>query len=111
MGIPQDTQEKLKEFGEAIRTARLAQQISLRQFAQVVELSPSYYSKVERGEALAGSETYELICNKLGLDAKLFLPKIGLIDTETRRLFEEHYRANTEELTGFLRKMSEKRQP
>jgi transcriptional regulator with XRE-family HTH domain len=101
--------EELKRLGERIRTARTQQDISLRQFAAQVELSPSYFSKVERGEALAGSETYELICKRLGLEAKDLLGEIGLIDSETQRLFEEQYRENAAKVQGMLRKMADKK--
>lgn len=101
--------EQLKRLGERIRTARTERDISLRQFAALVNLSPSYFSKVERGEALAGSDTYELICGKLGLDSKELLGEIGLIDSETQHHFEELYRANAKELQGMLREMSKKK--
>ncbi|MCB2156545.1 helix-turn-helix domain-containing protein [bacterium] len=99
---------ELKRLGEKIRAARNNQSISLRQFAAQVELSPSYFSKVERGEALAGSHTYELICRKLGLDSSELLGEIGIIDSETQRLFEEQYRANASKVQGLLRKMAHK---
>jgi len=37
-------------FGERVRAARRAHGISLRAFASIIEISPTYLSKIERGE-------------------------------------------------------------
>jgi len=38
-------------FGEVLRTKRLAKGISLRRFAELVGISPTYLSQVEQGNA------------------------------------------------------------
>lgn len=109
MAPEQPTEKAMRRVGERIRAARLDRQISLRSFAAEMDLSPSYFSKVERGEALAGTTTYERICARLELDPKELLQDLGLIDSETQRLFEEQYRANAREVEGLLRKMAERK--
>lgn len=98
--------QELKRLGGEIRSAREARKISLRQFAPEVELSASYYSKVERGEVLAEISTYERICKALGLDPEKVFPKALVIDSEAVRLFEEAYRANAGAVKGELRKIA-----
>lgn len=96
----------LREVGRQIREARLARRISIRKFAQLLEVSFSYLSKVERGEAIAGNATYERICELLDLNAEEMLAKIGLVDTEFEREVVEHY----QEVKGFLRRMKKRKE-
>jgi transcriptional regulator with XRE-family HTH domain len=45
-----------KTFGETIREARKQAKISLRKFAVLIEVTPTYVSKIERTEALPPAE-------------------------------------------------------
>ncbi len=43
-------------FGERIRTLRMEMKITLRKFAAMIEVTPTYVSKIERGEAQPPAE-------------------------------------------------------
>lgn len=43
------TQKKHRIFGEALREKRIEKEFSLRKFAQLVGISPTYLSQVEQG--------------------------------------------------------------
>ena len=43
-------------FGERIRTLRMEMKITLRKFATMIEVTPTYVSKIERGEAQPPAE-------------------------------------------------------
>lgn len=104
--------ERLRRVGERLRAARSAKNISLRQFAEKIDLTSSYYSKVERGEALAAVETYEAICRELGFDdpqTKGLITELGLMDSETRKAIEQEYRYNPSAVSDYFRKRAEKR--
>jgi transcriptional regulator with XRE-family HTH domain len=89
----------LREIGQRIRDARQARKISIRKFADLLDVSFSYLSKVERGEVVAANATYERICEILDLDSEELLATIGLVDTE----YEQ-------DVKGFLRKLKKKRE-
>ena len=56
---------------------------SLRQFARHLSLSPSYYSKIERGEVVASLETYEALFDALSMEKEPLLASLGMVDSET----------------------------
>lgn len=95
--------EELTELGDKFMRTRMAQKISLRQFAIKIDLSPSFYSKIERAEQVASAEAYTRICNELKLDPETTLAKIGMVDSETQKEFEELYRAHAGSVKGLLR--------
>ena len=99
----------LQKVGERFRKERERQGVSLRQFSQQIGVSPSFYSKVERGEALAGIETYERIGESLGFEPQEILPQIGVIDSKTQELFRQLYRSNAVQLAGHLRTFKPKK--
>lgn len=102
------TCSELVATGKAIREARLKKRIGLRDFVKRLHISPSYYSKVERGLALASVFTYEYICEELELDAPALLAPLGLVDSMTRRLFEDLYREDPASMKAALEKLSGK---
>jgi transcriptional regulator with XRE-family HTH domain len=92
--------KELQQVGQLLRATRELKGISLRKFAAEIDVTPSYYSKLERGIMLAGNTTYERICEKLGLDSEEVLEKIGLVDSEFEQDAIKYYR----ELKGYLRR-------
>jgi HTH-type transcriptional regulator, competence development regulator len=65
----------LSRFGDAVRNARTGKQISLRRVARLVAISPTYLSKIERGEQPApADEKIVKLAEQLGCEPdELFL--------------------------------------
>lgn len=59
-----------KQLGREIRRARVASGVSLRTFAAKLGVSPSYWSKVERGEVASG-DLYAKAINRLSIDLNI----------------------------------------
>ena len=93
------------DFGEIIRRRRLQLGYKLRQFAEMVDLSPSYLSLKERGEQPPpGEKTIERITQILELDTDQLLAKAGKVSTELRAIILER----PEIMCPFLRLMKNK---
>ena len=54
-------------IGSALRTARIAQERTLRDVAKSARVSLGYLSEVERGQKEASSELLNSICNALDI--------------------------------------------
>lgn len=92
--------------GQTLRKAREAQGISLRRFAMLHNLSPSYYSKLERGEALPSAGTLEALALALGLDPQPLLHALGLIAPGDQALFEAAMRLDSKRTRAALRRIT-----
>jgi transcriptional regulator with XRE-family HTH domain len=96
------------EFGSLIRKLRKAKQIadpkfSLRQFAQAVEISATYLSKVETGEFdPPAPETIKKIAALLETDADALLATAGKVDPNLSKIILEQPKA----MADFLRRAS-----
>ncbi len=88
-----------------IKQARQEREISLRKFAEQLDLSPSYFNKLERGEALASNETYDKIWKALELDPGVLISEIGIVAPGLQRLCAEAYTADAVEVEGMLRRI------
>jgi transcriptional regulator with XRE-family HTH domain len=66
-GVAQATADILAAIGERIRTARLAQGMTLQSLAAAANLSPSMLSLVERGRATPSIGSLVVIANCLGV--------------------------------------------
>jgi transcriptional regulator with XRE-family HTH domain len=95
---------ELVEFGNLVRTARDKKGVSLRHAASEVGMSPTHYSKIERGEAVASADKYTEVCRFLDLEPTELLPSLGMIDSETQKMIEQMYREDAIGLQGHLRK-------
>jgi transcriptional regulator with XRE-family HTH domain len=76
-------------FGEILAAHRKAQKYSLRDLGALCDVSPSYLSRLEKGEA---SATYEIICriaDAFGIDAGEFFPGHGGFRPSYREEFGE----------------------
>jgi transcriptional regulator with XRE-family HTH domain len=92
-----------------IREARHAKKMSLREFAQDVGLTTSYYTKVEGDRVRAAPETYWIICRALGFakeEAVTLVRDMGCVDPLTSRLFHELYERDPVAMLELLRKHS-----
>lgn len=57
--------EKLKEFADQVRNARLAQQMSQRDFAAMVNVKPDVIQQIESGKLLPDANTVNKIKKRL----------------------------------------------
>lgn len=99
-----------EEFGERIRRLREEKKktdpkFSLRQFAEAVEVSPTFMSKMERGEFKPPSaETIKRMAALLGADADKLLALAGKVDPELQGIISNQPTA----MADFLRTAHEK---
>jgi len=99
-----------REFGERIRRLREEKKrsdpkFSLRQFAKAVEVSPTFVSKMERGEfSPPSAETIKKMATLLGADADELLALAGKVDPELEKIISEQPTA----MADFLRTAREK---
>jgi transcriptional regulator with XRE-family HTH domain len=89
-----------KSFGQLLRDARNAKGLTLRKFAIVAELSPTYVSKIERDEMSPPSEdTIKRIARILEIDEDTLLAEAGKISSDLTNIILEHPKA----FANFLR--------
>jgi len=87
-------------FGVTVRRLREARKIGLRKFAQRVGMSPTYLSKVERGEFKPPiEEKVRAIAKALGQDADELLAQAGRVSSDLTDIIQRHPR----QMATFLR--------
>jgi len=87
-------------FGGTVRRLREAKKIGLRKFAQMVGMSPTYLSKVERDEFNPPSEEkVRAIATALGQDADELLALAGRVSSDLADIIQRRPR----EMATFLR--------
>lgn len=64
-------------IGEYLRERRTAKTIGLRQMARRIEKSPTYLSRIERGECEPGVPVLLGYAKQLGMDSDLLLLRAG----------------------------------
>ena len=90
----------MKTFGQTIRTWRESQEIGLRKFADLVGMSPTYLSKIERDDfPPPGEEKIKAIANALGRDADELLALAGRVSSDLTEIIQ----ATPKEMATFLR--------
>jgi transcriptional regulator with XRE-family HTH domain len=100
--VPQS--DEPKPFGQTVRELRAARGISLRKFAALVGMSPTYLSKVERNVFPPPSEEKIVaIARELGQDADQLLALAGKVAADVARVIKQD--AGT--LPDFLRTWQE----
>src|ERR1041384_2749854 len=91
---------KQKAFGPQIREWRQEKEIGLRKFADQVGMSPTYLSKVERGDfPPPGEEQIIKIAKELGKDADELLALAGRVASDLSEIIQE----TRGEMATFLR--------
>mgnify|MGYP002621322606 FL=1 len=89
-----------ERFGAFIRRQREARQISLREMASLLAVSPAFLSKVERDEAAPpGEENIKQIAKILDLDADVLLARAGKVSSDLLDII----RSRPVELAALLR--------
>ena len=93
-----------QHFGQVLRDTRLAAGMSLRKFAGLIGLSPTYISQVEQGK-VATPPTTERICKMaelLSADADEWLALAGRLPEDLSQIIQEQ----PQEMAAFLREAS-----
>ncbi len=67
--------ECLVDFGKYIKDAREGKQINQIEIAELLGMTQSYYSRIERGQREVDLVTAMRICRVLSLDMKTFIAK------------------------------------
>jgi transcriptional regulator with XRE-family HTH domain len=92
-----------KTFGETVRLLRDEQRIGLRKLAERVGMSPTYLSKVERGEfPPPGEEKVKSIAQALGQNEDELLALAGRVSSDLNKIIRRQPR----EMADFLRSAS-----
>lgn len=88
------------QFGDTVRRLRVEKGISLRKFAEKVEMSPTYLSKVERNEFKPpGEKKVRAIAKELGQDPDALLGLAGRFAEDLVPIIKRH----PKEMATFLR--------
>ncbi len=88
------------EFGSRVRELRELEKVGLRKFAEKVGMSPTYLSKVERGDFPPPSEAkVKAIAEALGQDPDELLASAGRFPSELAGIIRQQPR----EMADFLR--------
>ena len=82
----------LSPLGETIREARLAR-FKLREFARILDVSPTHLSDVENGRRVPSEELLTQIATHLELDLDQLLAAAGRVPEDTRRFIENNPQA------------------
>jgi transcriptional regulator with XRE-family HTH domain len=91
-----------QDFGELIRKLRTEREnpLTLRKFAEKVDISPTYLSKIERGDFdPPAEETIRRIASELGYDEDKLLAMAGKISSDLNDIITR----NPVEMASFLR--------
>lgn len=80
-----------KTFGEYLRNARMAKKISLRKFANLVDLSPTYISMIEQGKQKSPptEDNIRLMASILDLDVDEMLGKARRVSEDLQDIITE----------------------
>lgn len=96
-------------FGSKVRKTRIEQDYGLREFAGKIDVSPTYLSKIERGEFDPPSEkTINAIARELGLDPEELMAVAGKMPSELEESQRETFQQYPKEMATFLRTAKEK---
>ena len=92
--------DETAKFGAMVRQLRESRRIGLRKFAQQVGMSPTYLSKIERGELKPpAEEKVRAIANALERDPDELLALAGRLSSELQDIIQRYPR----EMASFLR--------
>jgi transcriptional regulator with XRE-family HTH domain len=80
-----------EKFGEFVRREREAKGIGLREMARMVQVSPTYLSKIERDEFLPPAEDkVKAIAEIIGFDVDDLLARAGRVATDLSDIIKRH---------------------
>jgi len=81
--MPTDWDAQFRALGEYIRAQRKLGNLSLRQLADLAQVSNPYLSQIERGLHEPSVRVLTSIAHALNLSAETLLAQAGLLDEET----------------------------
>jgi HTH-type transcriptional regulator, competence development regulator len=82
--------DQVKKFGATVRELRENKQISLRKFAEKVGVSPTFQSKVERGDFAPPSvETVKRMAQALEVDPDWLLGLAGKVSSDLPEIVQK----------------------
>src|SRR5262249_55710696 len=80
-----------KSFGALVRREREAKEIGLREMAKMIGVSPTYLSKVERGDfAPPAEDKVKAIAEILDRDADELLALAGRVSSDLSDIIKQH---------------------
>src|SRR5690348_3945372 len=92
-----------QKFGPTVRSLRTARGIKLRKFAEMIGITPTYLSKIEREEVAPPAEDkIRLIAKELEQNVDELLALAGRVGTDISDIVKK----NPKELADFLREAS-----
>ncbi len=104
--IENKNDNKALQFGEFIRQTRLEKNISLRKFANMVNLSPTFISKMEVGEFKPPKEENIIkIAEILSINKDTLLAMAGKVSSDLQNKIQ----TSPELFASFLRRVSIKK--
>ena len=84
-------QSTKRRYGETVRAERTRQGISLRKLAKLLDVTPSYQSKIERMEfAPPAEDKVKETARILSLDPDLLLAQAGKVDSEVLQIIADN---------------------
>jgi len=76
-----------EQFGNRLRSIRLARKMSQEEFAELLEISVDFLSLIERGINAPSFENLEVFATQLGVPvSELFTFDVGIAPTESRQV-------------------------
>src|SRR5512135_183804 len=82
MAVDEGVREQLQALGEFIRTQRKQAQMSLRDLADLTDVSNPYLSQIERGLHEPSVRVLKSIARALNVSAETLLAQAGLLSDE-----------------------------
>ena len=96
--------DRRRHFGQVLRETRLAAGMSLRKFAGLVDLSPTYVSQVEQGKVTTPPtvERVRRMAEVLSADAETWIAAAGRLPEDLPKIIQQQ----PQEMATFLREAS-----
>lgn len=80
------TKKELSEIGERLRSKRIALNLTREQFAELADISPSFYGQLEVGGSQMSLDTLLKISKALHVDMEYIL--LGTVSTDNSKALE-----------------------
>ncbi len=93
-------------LGDVLRDARVAANLSLRDLAKKLEITPSYLSDIENDRRVPSEEVLRQLATELKLDFDHLMAMAGRVGEQAERYLKQHPAAGT-----LFRRISDKRLP
>lgn len=93
-------------LGDVLREARVAADLSLRDLAKRLGITPSYISDIENDRRVPSEDVLRLLANELKLDFDQLMAMAGRVGDQAERYLKQHPAAGT-----LFRRISDKKLP